>query len=355
MLFRLAAFLLGARTSGRRIPADVRHILVVRQHDQLGDMLCAVPLLRCLKSAYPAATMTLVASPVNHDVMLNNPSVDRLILYDKKVLRTSPSAVRRFFRELRSTPFDIAVVPATVSMSVTSDLLALLSRAPVRIGAASLEGIANPAAACHTIPVTLDWRATPHVHQSERNLEMLRPLGCSTTDTSHEVGMTPVEREEAELLLRQFRSSARRIIGFHPGAGKPGNRWPAERFAGIINRFCVEQDAVAMMTIGPMDDSVRDAVLPLVRVPLITLQGLSIRRIAAAISCMDLFLTNDTGIMHVAAGVGVPTLALFGPTDPLQWAPRSPRVKAIQSPTGDIDDIGTDQVYDMLKMMLARG
>jgi ADP-heptose:LPS heptosyltransferase len=240
-------------------------------------------------------------------------------------------------------------------MSVTSDLLALLSRAPVRIGAASLDGIENPAAACHTIPVVLDWRATPHVHQSERNLEILRPVGCSTTDTSHEVGVTPGEREEAELLLRQFRSSARRIIGFHPGAGKPGNRWPSERFAGIMNRFCLEQDAVAIMTIGPMDDSVRDAVVPLVSVPLKTLQGLSIRSIAAAIACMDLFLTNDTGIMHVAAGVGVPTLALFGPTDPLQWAPRSPRVHVIQSTTGNIEDIGTDQVYDMLNMMISRG
>src|SRR5438552_1291930 len=72
-------------------PGVVREILVVRQHDQLGDMICSVPLLRALKQKFPGSRLTLIASPVSYEIMLNNPYVDELINYDKAELRTSIS------------------------------------------------------------------------------------------------------------------------------------------------------------------------------------------------------------------------------------------------------------------------
>lgn len=330
---------------------QIRRIVVVRQHDQLGDMLCAVPLLRCLRAAYADAQITLVASPVNHDIMLHHPFVDRLLLYDKRVLRSSVSESISFLRQLRAEPVDLAIVPATVSMSVTSDLLGMLCKARIRIGAASLNGRENPSASCHTLAVDLDWSEQPHRHQALRNLDILAPLGLSCGDISHAVGTTEQERHEANRRLHPQRDGKRLLLGFHPGAGKPGNRWAPSHFATVINAFCREYDAAAVMTIGPMDTDVRDALLPLLDAPVTVLDGLPIREIAAMISCLDLFLTNDTGIMHVAAGTGIPTLSLFGPTDPAQWAPVGERMHHIRAGSGDIDDIGTGEVIGMLKWM----
>src|SRR5205823_15106747 len=130
-----------------------------------------------------------------------------------------------------------------------------------------------------------------------------------------DAGRAWLERETPGAALR---------IGFHPGAGKLANRWPAERFAMVADRLSEEFGATAVVTCGPMDaDPVREMTERL-RAPHVVLRGHPIRGVAAVLQRLDLVITNDTGILHVAAGVGTPVLSLFGPTDPAQWAPIGP-------------------------------
>ena len=110
-------------------PTRVRSILVVRQHNQLGDMLCVVPLLRALRSRFPGCRIVLLTSPVNHAVMQYHRLLDDVVNFDKREFLSDSTirlgALRDFRRSLRRFSFDLAIVPATVSMSLTSDILAL--------------------------------------------------------------------------------------------------------------------------------------------------------------------------------------------------------------------------------------
>ncbi len=336
-----------------KVPLDsIQNILVIRQHNQLGDMLCAVPLLRALRQGLPTAHIDLIASPVNYEIMLHNPFVDEVILYDKFQFYRSPRQLIRFYRKLKERRYDLAIVPSTVSMSFTSDVMAWLCGARYRIGAGSLNGVENIASHFFNLHLAVSWEGEQAVHQTERNLEFVRCLGVDTDDLSLVIHLTGEEKRFAEEFFSEHVRRNRYIIGCHPGAGKPANRWPAERFAQVAERLGSEMDALILITAGPMDDEPVNRMIKKLKCSFVLVNEKSIRRVAAIIDHLSLFITNDTGIMHVAAATGTSVLSLFGPTDPSQWAPRSNRHKFLVSRNRDINSITEGEVYDAATELL---
>jgi ADP-heptose:LPS heptosyltransferase len=359
-LKRLLGGLLRLLFSSRRVAdpfaSEYHRILLIRQHNQLGDMLCVVPLLRALRHRFPHAQITLMTSPVNDEVMRGNRYLNGTLLYDKQVFLKGgmirPGRVIEFVRSLRHRGFDLVLVPATVSTSFTSDFLARLSGAPVRVGAASLDGKENPSSFFFNVQVPLDWRADPHRHQVLRNMDLVAQGEIRTTDLSLEMTLTEEEREKGDRFLRTIRRERTLAIGYHPGAGKPPNRWPAERFAELINALGARTGAATIITSGPMDEEEISRIIPLLSVHAEVLRNQPIRHVAAVLRGLDLFITNDTGLMHVAGAVGIPVLSLFGPTDPRQWAPIGPRNRSIQTESHVIGDIqGSRVLSDALEML----
>ena len=332
-------------------------ILLIRQHNQMGDMLCVVPLLRALRARYPASKITLMASPVNYEIMLHSRYLDSVLLYDKSELlykgRIRLKALTELVKSLWGK-FDMAIVPGTVSTSFTSDLLAFLTRAHVRIGVASLNGRENPASFLFNVPVPLDWRGDPHRHQTLRNLDLMASYGLTTSDLRHEITLTEMECEGGQKKAARIRSGKRLLFGFHPGAGKPPNRWPTERFVELINLLLVRYDAAAFVTAGPMDEEVIDILLNTAKQSIELVENQSIRTVASIIKEANLYVSNDTGLLHVAAGIGAPLVGLFGPTDLLQWAPRGENIRSIQGKGGSIAEIEVEQVFRCANELLEK-
>jgi ADP-heptose:LPS heptosyltransferase len=240
----------------------------------------------------------------------------------------------------------------TVSISFTSCLLAFLSGARVRIGAGELDGRKNIAAGLLSIPLKLDWTSDPHRHQTLRNLDTARDLVPAPEDLSSRIFLTDDERKMAEMFLKK--PAGHPAIVFHPGAGKVKNRWPADRFAKLADRLAQDTGAQIYITEGPMDQApVRDMV-SLMKTPSIVVIRKTIREVAAILARMDLAVTNDTGIMHVAAAVGIPVLSLFGPTDGAQWAPVGSHHRCIQSVSGEIESIQEHEVLNNALEMLGK-
>jgi ADP-heptose:LPS heptosyltransferase len=340
----------------RFAPGASPRIFVIRQHNQLGDMLCVVPLLRALRLRYPGSWISLLASPVNYEPMVGNRYVDEVIKFDKRefIGKEGGSLLRfpGYVRLLRKKRFDIAVVPSTVSTSFTSDLFAFLCGARMRIGAGSIQGVSNPSAFFFNHPRDLDWRGLKDYHQVRRNMDIWPDRFGDESDLTIEITLTEDELRKGKSLLQSLSRGASRVIVYHPGAGKKPNRWPAELFARLADELSAALSAATVITSGPMDeDPVRDMAGALkTRFELI--QNQPIRDVASAIRFADLVVSNDTGIMHVAAAVGTPVLSLFGPTDPGEWAPTGKRDRYIRGEDQEIGNIPFETVLRTAKEML---
>jgi ADP-heptose:LPS heptosyltransferase len=241
----------------------------------------------------------------------------------------------------------------TVSISFTSALLAFVSRSSVRIGARRIDGKENSSAAFFSRPIDLDWRGEPHRHQSLRNLDTAGELPLPEVDLSNEITLSAGEQWEGWRFVENNMAGKTWAIAFHPGAGKVPNRWPAGRFSMVANELSRRFDARVFVTRGPMDDEPVDTMTAGLSEPPVILSNRPIREVAAVLSHMSLVVSNDTGIMHVAAAVGSPVLSLFGPTDPKQWAPVGEKHKYLWSGP-DITEITVEEVLKSATEILTR-
>jgi heptosyltransferase-2 len=332
------------RTLAEIQAAQPRRILIVRQHNQMGDMLCAVPALRAVRETFPAAATMLITAPVNDGVVRGNPYLDEILLFDKQEVRSSPVRAWRFLRRMRGFAPDLAIVLNTVSFSGTSAWLAFFSGARHIIG-----GDSTPFGWSFSRWLyNLEMPAEPDVagHAIDHGLRPLEAVGIRTDDRSTVIVPGP----EAEAAARRFLSSlpAGPAFAIHAGAGKAQNRWPADRFAQVVRR--AQQWGLSPYLIeGPADGPATEATLRALGRDAPVLRGVDLRTVAAALAASRLALVNDTGVMHVAGAVGVRALALFGPTRAESWKPPSPKVASLQSPNGRMDGIEVDAVLQWLR------
>lgn len=320
-------------------------ILVVRQQNQMGDMVCATPVFRALRETFPQAHIALITSPVNMEVVKHNPHLDQVFTFDQKMWR-NPFRLLPFLSKLRSYRADVAFVLSSVSFSVTSAAMALASGSRYVVGADSRPfgfDISHHA-------FSLEMPSFPELdrHSVLHSLAPLEAIGITTNDHSTVVVPSAAEQKTARDIIDDlgFKSD---FWALHPGAGKMQNVWPGANFASMAERAAMAGHQVLILH-GPADAEVLSVVVK-------SLENLSVKsladRIKVAPSCSigvgaallqqcQRFLCNDTGVMHMAGAIPVPTLALFGPTSPDLWKPPVPEVVALCSPQQTPDDRGEE-------------
>ena len=329
----------------------VRKIVVIRQHDQIGDFILSTPALRALRENFHDAYIALVVRPYCAPAALHNRYVDQVIVTYERLIDLSIAGIRQFLREIRQG-FDLAVMLNTVSHSLTSDWVAHLSRARWVLGPEHLPfGGTRRNFFYNLIAPYPDVRR----HQSLRNLEILAFLGIGTEDPSEHVSLLPTESAWAdEFLERRGRERSRPLIAIQAGAAKAGNRWPVECFAETANRLAAEFGAQFVLTWGPKEGALGETLRQMIDAPVLFGGLLDLRKTAALFRCADLVLCNDTGVMHLAAGVGAPLVAVFGPTDPAEWKPIGDDFIAVRAADGQIASVTPKMVVDAARNLLER-
>ncbi len=324
-----------------------RRILIVRQHNQMGDMLCATPALRAIRRAFPGCETMLITAPINHQVVAGNPDIDRVLVFDKVSLRTSLSRIRMFWRELRGFSADLAVVLNTVSFSGTSAWLAMLSGARILIGGDSTPFGWSFSRWLYNLEMPAVYETG--IHAVDHGLVPLAAVGIASAgrDTTF---VPPAEAERrAASFLAGLGSGP--LFAAHPGAGKVGNQWPGERFAAAVT-WARSKGFTVFLIEGPVDGPATAATLRHVDEgadgPIPVLRDVSLAVVAAVLARADLALVNDTGVMHVAGAMGTPTVALFGPTPASEWSPPSNQLVSLQSPDGTMAGL---TVHDVLSAL----
>jgi ADP-heptose:LPS heptosyltransferase len=326
--------------------------LIVRQHNQLGDLLSGVSLFRAIKETYPDSHITLIASPFNYPGLIKNRFLDRIFIFDKKRL-FNPGYFSGFIRILHEK-YDVAIVPVVVSISFTSNLIARLSNSKIRIGVESLNGEKNESSYFFDRRIKLDWRRHPDSNVSERSLDIVRPFGINTKNYRSEISFDNNDEEAAEEFIKDLNlKEGELLIGFHVGAGKPDNRWSLHNYVSVMTALHKNYGARFYLTGSSSDKEELEYIKNNCPVDAALFLNREIPQVAALIAKSDLFISNDTGIMHVAGTTGTPQISIFGPTNPFNWAPIGNNKYFIRK-SELIDDVSVQDVLDLCEIILSR-
>jgi len=329
---------------------NVKKILIIRQHNQLGDMLAGVSLFRAVKEKYPQCHLTLLSSIDNYYGVVKNKMIDELVVFDKSKM-FNPIVLLSFFKKIRQE-FDLVIVPVTVSISFTSNFIARMSKSKIRIGPRSLDGKPNDSAYFFDRRVDIDWRKYPDSNVSEHILEIVKPFGIDTKDLSSEISFDEADNNAAKKFISEIQLNPKSLlIGLHVGAGKPANRWSLIKYVELIDNLNRSYNCTFYLTGSDTDSEELNFVISNSQVRMNKYLNKQIPQVAALISNSNLFITNDTGIMHVAGTTTTSQISLFGPTNPFNWAPCG-KNKIFLRKSDLIDDIQVEDVLDVCKNLL---
>ena len=159
----------------------------MRQHNQFGDVLCTVPLLRALHKKFDLEELAVVVSPQNIDAIRGCKYVTKIINYDKLSFYKSRSLFINFCKQLRKN-YDVLLVPSNVSISLTNDVMAFFIKAKTKIGPKSLEGKSNKTSSVYDLALDLKWDNSI-MHQTFRNMKVASPLEIFPQNNDGEVGV----------------------------------------------------------------------------------------------------------------------------------------------------------------------
>jgi heptosyltransferase I len=298
----------------------------------IGDVVHTLPFLEALRSRFPDARIDWMIEEEGEGIVAGHPGVDRFIVSRRKSwlkrlggVKDAFSVmgeVRRFIRELRSVDYDLVI---DLQGLLKSGLLAAIARGARKIGPSG--GREGSRLALTESPVPVDYDE----HAVDRYLRVARFLGCEDRGFPGVVPVNGKDDEAVASLLREFGLAGERVVAVNPMARWPTKLWDGARFARLIDRAAEELGVAVVLTGGTADRGALEAISKASRTVPPNLAGRTTLREAAALySRCAALVSTDTGPMHIAAAVGCPVLALFGPTAPWRTGPYGPANRVIR-------------------------
>jgi heptosyltransferase II len=285
---------------------SIKRILFIRL-DRIGDVVLSTPALRALKQHFQGAELTVLLRSSTRGLVEHNPFVDRIITVD------SAAESVGVIRDLRASRFDLVVDPYD-DWPLESALVAGLSGARVRIGYA---------VAGREAFFTLRIRKPgPERHMTDVVMDSLKPLGISPDDVCPHVFLSKEELASARAWLQERRNGSLPFIGFHPGASCETQRWPVEYYSKLGTLLLREGQRGLILFGGPADRHLVDEMARQIGDTVLTCITGDIRRFSALVACCQLLVCNNSGPLHVACALGIPTVSLMGPSVKERWSPQ---------------------------------
>lgn len=291
---------------------DYKRILVI-QPDHIGDVLLATPMVRALRRRFPDSKIDILVGSWAEEIVAHNPDIDDVIVLNFNQFkrgRQSDSEKWHTFFQVRATKYDLAVMARSRNRLIR--LFAWGAGIPERIGF-DVEGKDR----FLTIKVK---QKNPREHVVMRNLRIAEVLGADITNPQLVLQTSREAKAWAEKIIS---SLPRPLIGINPCAGTEAKRWPAERFQELARQLQSKYDGSLIITGGPGDvELARQVAKRVSPAPVITAGESSLLELAALGEKLDLFISNDSGPMHIVAAMQKPVIDLHSGTDyPSMWRP----------------------------------
>ncbi len=288
---------------------ELKNILIVKL-SAIGDVIHALPVSYAIKETFPDAKLTWVVEPPSFDLLSMNPYVDKIILFQKKEFKSFRGFARRFFpfrREIQSEQYDAVL---DLQGLFKSAAIAFFARSNIKLGMCNMREMSDKVSK----PV-VGKNARGHI--VERYLDTARAIGCRVDKVVFPLEVPKDEAKKAEaIVVHEGARFENPFILLAIGANWPNKRWPVEHFAELADWFYELNVIPIMIGSGIVDDQRAQQITKLANIPPINLIGkTNWKQLTHIIKNARLVVGGDTGPVHLAAGLGVRTVMLMGPTD----------------------------------------
>lgn len=326
----------------------------------LGDVVHALPAAHALRRSLPRCELTWVVERREAAILAGNPDVDHVVPVDTRLWRrefrrpggahTVFVKVRGFVRAIRARRFDVTL---DLQGNLKSGLITGLTGAPLRVGFA----LGDCRESANVLFTNRRLRKPPGpVHVVEESFALLAGLGLLRSALgvpTYPIAADPAaEAAAARLLEQEGVKPEDPLVALNPGSGGDGKRWPPEAYRRLGDELALRLGARVFVCWGPGEEGLARAVARDMRAAPVLPPLTTIPELVAVLRRATLVVGGDTGPVHIAAALGVPTVALHGPTDARRNGPYGPRLATVQSPTGRMPDIGVADVLAAAEAVL---
>ena len=281
---------------------QIDRILIIRLAP-LGETVLTTPVIRALRQHFQEAHIAYMVAPTREDLVSANPYLNEIITYQ--------ASVPKFIYQIARRKFQMAVVLQPTFRLV---LHTFLARIPFRVGFETNAGGKKL--------LSLAVRNNTAQHETQRYLDVVRTLGVEVGNDEPEVFVNSANIAWAnDFLENQKINDGKPIIGLNPGAATAYRRWHAANFAVLGDRLHEVYEAHILITTGPREDKLAEQVVAQMAYSPVIVNQVTLMQLAALLQRCDLYISNDTGPMHLSTAVQTPTIALFGASNLIQWAP----------------------------------
>lgn len=295
---------------------DFKNILIIKP-SSIGDVIHALPFLKAIRGRYPNAAISWLIKRGIDELIRDNSYLDEIILFERKRwggfddIGYKFKGLTEFIRELRRKRFDLVI---DLQGLFRSGIITYLSGADYRIGFANAREFSS---------IFYNYKVSHppiEMHAVDRYLFIAKELGADITQKDFTINIPVKEKIYIDGLIGKDKK--RPLIAVNPSARWETKMWPLKRYAELIDTIAAKLKAQPVL-IGSMEDEVRiNELSSMTKSKPLNLSGkTSLLQLAALLKKVDLLITNDSGPMHIAAAVGTPVIAIFGPTRPVRTGP----------------------------------
>ena len=281
---------------------QIRRILILRM-GPLGETLLTTPVIRALRRRFPEAYIAYMVAPGREDLISENPNLDEVITYSVSIPKLIYGMAKKSFQM-------VVILQPTFRLVLHT----FLARIPFRIGFETNSGRGR---LLHVaVPNNIDQ------HETARYLDVVRGIGIEPDNEEPEMFVNTAAQGWANDFLADVGISADRpLIGLNPGSGSESRRWSKAGFAQVGDHLHEKYNAQILITAGDAEGSLPHGIADLMSCSPVILTGITPMQLGAILRKCRLYISNDTGPMHMSTAVKTPTIALFGASNPRQWGP----------------------------------
>jgi heptosyltransferase II len=322
----------------------MKRILVTRT-DRIGDVVLSLPAIKAARKAFPDAYIAVMVQSRIDDLLKGNPDINEVIVYDKNKKHKGFLRNISFVKQLRLKRFDTALILHTTKRV---NLICFLAGIPRRIGYA--RGKAD-----FLLTDRIEYtKKLGEKHEAEYSLDILRHIGIDPEFSNPIIYVQSQDEQKAEEILKGlYVNKGERFAILHPGASCPSKMWPLENFAKIGDMLTENFKIKTMINLAPsqayLGEKVRDM---MDNKPVFFCGPTTLGELAALFKRASLVISNDSGPVHIASGVGVPVISIFGRNQkglsPTRWKPLGTNAIAIHKDVGCDNCLAHDCKKDFL-------